>query len=122
MSKHKGKRGEQELSNILLGIDPGLNSRGDVHSQGSDLLILYEGTPCLSIEIKRHETLAFNSWWQQAARQAGDHGAIPVVAYRQNRKPWKFLLPASLLVLGIEGYLEINLEVFTHWYKRVTNC
>ena len=126
MAKQKGKRGEVQasthLGNILskhLGSKEGGLFRpdgshrvwADVQAQSGDIVSI----PGLSIEVKRQETLNVAMWWRQAARQADNLGAIPVLMYRQNRKPWRFCLPAYLLVLGADGYIEMDESVFASW-------
>lgn len=125
MAKQKGKRGEQEFAQILTDMVYSLGRRGeskgelapwdrvfvDVQANGGDIVSI----PGLSIEVKRHETLVVNSWWKQACIQADNIGAIPVLAYRQNRKAWRVCLPAYLLALGLDGHLEVSLETFSQW-------
>lgn len=124
MAKQKGKRGEIQASTLLgcivsdiLGeqsLRPDGRLWSDVQAQSGDIVSI----PGLSIEVKRQETLNVTVWWRQTARQADDLGAIPVLMYRQNRKPWKFCLPAYLLTLGAEGYLEMDEAVFTCWLRN----
>ena len=54
-------------------------------SSGSDLSNPFQ----LSIEIKRHETLSINSWWDQCLRSAKAESGVPVLLYRQSRQPWR---------------------------------
>lgn len=124
LSKQKGKRGENEFAQVLTDIIKPLLVKGDyetlapwqkvfvdVQANGGDIVSI----PGLSIEVKRHETLVVNTWWRQACVQADNIGAIPVLAYRQNRKAWRVCLPAYLLAIGIDGYLEVSLETFSQW-------
>lgn len=127
-AKQKGKLGEREAAEHLLGIiralgvaatgvkdpvsfEPVLRLLADVQAQGGDLRCI----PGLSIEVKRQETLCIPAWWRQAQRQADDHGLVPILMFRQNRKPWRYCLPASLLLLGLEGYIEVDKGVFAAW-------
>lgn len=110
MAKNKGKRGEREfaerLSNLL-----GEKQIVDPQANGSDI----ESIPGLAIEVKRQETLNIPGWWRQAERQADD-GRIPVLAFRQNRKPWQICLPAYLLSLRAKsGYILVSEDVFSWW-------
>lgn len=77
----------------------------------------------LSIEVKRQEDLSINAWWKQCAEAAARNGELPVLAYRQNRKPWRMRLPVALPLpnnaqLG-QGYQavigEINESDFKLW-------
>lgn len=124
MSKQKGKRGEVEASALLGSILTSVASGGkrngrvwaDVHAQGGDIISI-EG---LSIEVKRQEVLTISTWWRQAVRQAEADGSIPVLMYRQNRRTWRFCIPAYLLVIGLEGYIELDESVFGQWLVHYT--
>lgn len=51
---------------------------------------------CLShfaIEIRRREQLSLGAWWTDVCCKAGKLNRLPVIAYRQNRQPWKIVLP-----------------------------
>lgn len=117
-SKQKGKRGENEFSAWLaqaLGhgeaADPAAAPRAQVQAHGADCLCVSG----LAIEVKRCETLRIAAWWAQAAVQADALGLVPVLAYRQNRKAWRFLLPAALLSIGLEGTIELDAGTFRQW-------
>jgi len=119
MAKQKGKRGEIEAS-TLLGLLLGKSNAGadqvfvDVQANNADIISLAG----LSIEVKRQETLALGTWWRQALRQAEASGTIPVLMYRQNRRAWRFCLPAYLLVVEAEGYIEMDVAVFGVWLNK----
>lgn len=115
--KNKGKRGEKEFTELLAHHLGRIKGKSDIslvhsaHDQGADIYAI-DG---LAIEVKRHETLNLNSWWRQAEIQADNLGAIPIVVYRQNRKAWQVLLPASLLVIGMKGHIGLSIEQFWVW-------
>lgn len=100
----KGKGGEYEARDLVLswlapvyvkcGAPPPELKRNVEQSRsgGADLV----GVDWLALEVKRHETLAVAQWWRQAERQAGP-GQLPVLMYRQSRKPWSFRVRARLL-------------------------
>lgn len=71
-------------------------------------------------EVKRRETLDLDSWWYQVAisKQHDNDDIIPVVAFKQNYKPWKFLLPAKLIGLKL-GYIELSERVFIEFAKTI---
>lgn len=51
---------------------------------------------CLShwaIEIRRRENLSLGAWWKDVCTKASKLERVPVIAYRQNRKPWAIALP-----------------------------
>jgi len=95
-AKDKGKRGEQELARKIreqLGIQVSRNWQAQAHAGGADIYL----PPC-AIEIKRQEQLQLQAWWRQACRQVTDDCPIPVLAFRQSRRQWRFLLPAKYLL------------------------
>lgn len=114
-AQRKGKAGEEEFCKWLFdntGIDVARNlkqSRG----KGSDIIC-----DDFLFEVKRREVLDFDSWWLQVCIAAQTYekkkGLIPVVAYRQNRKKWRFLIPAKLIPVLEKGYVETSEQVFLH--------
>lgn len=94
--RRKGADGERELANLLydrLGIELKRNLEQS-RNGGYDLI----GLP-FAIEVKRHEELRTKEWWTQACHQAIDacratgDDLTPVLAWRQSRKPWTFMVP-----------------------------
>jgi hypothetical protein len=68
----------------------------------------------MAIEVKRVENLNLSAWWSQAVRQAGND-LIPVLAYRQSRKPWAIVIPLAWLTglpFPITAIATISLEDF----------
>ncbi len=102
--RNKGKSGEREVVNLLKpvvnkvyeerGLEPPVLFRDTNQSAkgGYDI----GGIDWLALEVKRQEVLCINKWWEQTVRQAGP-GQIPVLFYRQSRKPWRVVT---------QGYLE----------------
>lgn len=129
MAKQKGKRGEREMAQLLSEIVGAAARRGgrelapwekvfaDVQAHGGDIVSI----PGLAIEVKRQETLRVPTWWKQACVQADEVGAIPVLVYRQNRKAWRACLPAYLLAIGVEGFIEMDMETFSSWLLHYLN-
>jgi len=117
MAKQKGKRGEKEFAEVLtklLARDTSWDDQKvfvDPQANGGDIISI-QG---LSIEVKRQETLNLKGWWRQALVQADHTGGIPIVAFRQNRKAWKILMPAFLILLELDGYVEMELPIFGKW-------
>ncbi len=82
-SRTKGKVGELELSAVLKGH--GYETRrGQQYSGGSDSPDVV-GLPGVHIECKRTERGSLHDWLDQAIRDAGVSGAIPVVMHRRNK-------------------------------------
>lgn len=93
MQRTKGATAERELLKLLsdgLGLNLTRNLT-QTREGGADCDDL-EG---YALEIKRHETLQLTTWWRQAVEQAGDK--VPVLAYRQSRHPWLFVVPMNCL-------------------------
>lgn len=59
---------------------------------GDDLTNTYG----FSIEVKRQEALAINTWWKQCTKSASEKNYIPVLIYRQNRGKWKVITKTLL--------------------------
>jgi hypothetical protein len=105
----KGQNGEREIAALLdsvRNLDQTRDGGGDVASHG------------LLVEVKRHETLSVNTWWKQACLSADKANMIPVLAYRQNRKPWVFCIPAYFLVIGLPGFISMDQPTFMAWYSK----
>lgn len=115
MQRRKGKAGEQELARLLrehLGIEVSRNLL-QAREGGADLL----GVLGWAIEVKRAVRPSLASWWQQTCRQAEDAGERPVLAYRLDRHPWRFVLALRHVAHGFEHaplsmQVETDLEVF----------
>ena len=125
--KNKGANGEREAAAWLqktfkLEHLPQRNleqvrfkSAGKIQ-KGHDLV----GFEPFSVEVKRQEKLNLRNWWLQAkiAANRSDTPSIPVVMYRQNRKPWKFLIGANWIGLEV-GFLHLEAQEFTDWVNKV---
>lgn len=126
-SRTKGANGEREAAQWIqerfnLEHTPQRNleqvrykSRGRIQ-RGDDLV----GFEPFCIEVKRCETLALRDWWIQAKQAAlrNGPGSIPVVMYRQNRRPWRFLISAR--AIGVErGYIMLEAREFVLWAQAV---
>ena len=111
----KGATGELQAAKWLakwleLGYIPDRNLE-QVRSGGHDLRV-----EPFTIEVKRCEQLALDKWWKQVNAAIVERDC-PVVMYRQNRKQWRFLIPATLI--GVEsGFLQVGRDVFLKWAKQ----
>lgn len=79
----------------------------------------------ISFEIKRQEQLSVGTWWKQCVSQAERNNELPVLMYRQNRRPWKVRTYANLYVPDSElGYrpmqqvVELEQAAFTEWFAQ----
>lgn len=96
MQRRKGASAERELVRLLsehldVTVTRNLNQSRD---GGCDLL----GVGPFALECKRQEKLSLASWWRQAVTQAEAAELIPVLAYRQSRQPWRFVVPLAALM------------------------
>jgi hypothetical protein len=112
----KGASGEREVLGLLGEILQRKFERNITQSR-------YGGADCIDmgrikLEVKRQERLAIKDWWEQAQRQA--KGGVPVLAYRQSRKPWTFVLDcADICLLDVRGNLiHTDIETFCLLVKR----
>ena len=88
-SKNKGANAEREVAQLIHHHTSITMTRNldQTRSGGYDL----NGIPWLAIEVKRQEKLCLPAWWRQTINQTGD-GQIPCLVYRQNRKPWTWVV------------------------------
>lgn len=124
LANSKGKTGEREICAWVekhLGPELQLTERVERNynqaSGGADVII-----PNFIIEVKRRESLDLQSWWHQVITAKKHHKdgdqLIAVVAFRQNRKPWQFMVSAEFI--GVErGFIILSEMVFTKFAKRV---
>lgn len=126
MSKavQKGKSGENEFCQLI-------NHHFDVNlerqynqASGDSTDVIFD--PYFLFEVKRREKLDFDPWWSQVRHAEKAYKLkykkyiMPVVAFRQNRKEWEFLIPASLI--GIDTrYLHVDRYVFLTFARNYIN-
>lgn len=124
-ARTKGASGEREIINLLKPIIDEADLPFDLQRNlqqwargGSDIRNPWG----LSFEIKRQETLKINEWWSQCCYQADLENAIPILIFRQNRKPWQ-VMKFTNIALPNEGE-ELILPViisFDNFKKWLTN-
>lgn len=123
MQRNKGAAGEREVLALLserLGVKLERNL-SQTRSGGADCIQLGR----IRLEVKRQERLNITAWWKQAEEQSlllvtnvtnnnKRERLIPVLAYRQSRKPWTFVLDASdIPILESRGHLlHMDIETF----------
>lgn len=86
-SRRKGVAGEREVADVFEAA--GHQLRG-LEASGDWLCIdpRHAAAPLLHVEVKRQERLRMPEWVRQA-KQDAPRGAVPLVAYRQNRGEWR---------------------------------
>jgi hypothetical protein len=79
----------------------------------------------MSIEVKRQEQLAINTWWAQCEAAAARNNELPVLIFKQNNKPWRFITLGFLHVPAERGSwtslrtrVEFNEEAFKKWFAE----
>lgn len=97
MSRNKGKRGENELANILKAH--GYDARRGQQFSGANGDADVVGLPGVHIEVKRTESLSLYTALEQAESDARE-GEIPVVFHRRNRKRW-------VAIMELENFLNM---------------
>lgn len=112
----KGAAGELEFCRWIynnMNVPMPTRNLEQVRSGGSDIIDIEP----FYFEVKRCETLSLYGWWIQvrkAVQETCNKNIIPVVAFRQNRKPWEFLIPATFIGAG-RGYLRVSERTFLRW-------
>lgn len=84
---------------------------------GDDLINTYG----FSIEVKRQEALNINTWWKQCVTSANKNSAVPVLLFKQNRKPWRCIMQGYIgLPNGQFGScrMEIDFDTFLIAFKH----
>jgi len=116
-ARNKGTKGERELAKWLydnLGlVDLPQRNLEQVRSGGGDLLV-----PPFLYECKRVETLALDAWWVQSVIAARKENLKPVVAFRQNKKNWEFLISADCIGLD-KGYVRLTSRIFLQYAVKL---
>jgi hypothetical protein len=114
--KSKGSSGEREMCAWLINnlhVDAKRNLE-QTRDGGIDIII-----PPFGVEVKRCETLNLKDWWIQAKTACLNHpdDLMPVVAFRQNKSKWEFLISATNIGCDL-GYIRISEKVFIEWAER----
>lgn len=130
----KGQEGEREIARKLNAIveevradlllsplpEPAFQRNQNQTAVGGDDLSNGFG---LSIEVKRQEALSVGAWWRQCCESAVRNNMVPILMFRQNRKPWRVIMYGSYPLVDNTGPVlrlrsEITLEGFLDWFER----
>lgn len=70
-----------------------------------------------AIEIRRRETPSLGAWWKDVCQKADELNRVPVIAYRQNRKPWQVLVPFYVSEFSLKDrltdeYMQMSISCF----------
>ena len=105
-SRNKGKRGEREAAAEIRRLFHIEARRGRQFCGSNDSPDVVTDILGVHFEVKRRETLRLNDALAQTAQDAGEK--IPVVLYRQNRKPWLAIVRLDdLPLLAVQLYLTL---------------
>ena len=125
-SRSKGQRGEREIVKFLQDIAetafmdlgepiPTIERNQNQSWQGGyDIVGLDD---FIAPEVKFCEKLQVDKWWGQAWDQASKAGrmAMPVLFYRQSRKPWRVRYLVTIAGMIDETLVETDLMNFSDW-------
>lgn len=130
----KGASGEREICDAINAIydeiEVELNIKIDdvLRAQRNQIQTAVGGdditnTCGMSIEVKRQEKLAVNTWWKQCLASSQRSNRIPVLLYRQSRKAWScvtFAEPYRRYAQEAQLFVrvEMNFEDFKKWFKE----
>lgn len=138
---NKGKAGEREAIKFLLPlVDKALELEQRAPHERTDFLAAIQrnqnqsavggkdlvGLFGLSFEVKRQEVLSIGRWWEQCCAGAQRNGEDPVLMFRQNRRPWRFVLYGAFPVDAQNGRLssamivpaELSADAFSNWFVQ----
>lgn len=134
--RQKGRTGEREIADMLnyiiyqvmkeLGYheQDALKAMGTVQrNQNQSAVGGNDLTNCLglSIEVKRQEALSVGTWWKQCVAAAERNAEVPVLMYRQNRKPWhvRTLFWVNVPHGGqVQVVGEMDIDSFKRWFHE----
>lgn len=131
-AKTKGANAEREVARLLQPIVDQVYAEAGQESPtlkrnleqtrggGYDLV----GVDWMALEIKRHEQLSINSWWQQTLRQTQE-GQEPILMFRQSRQKWRVMMMGWLKTgagKAVRARVEVGLDDFLVYFrKRIEN-
>ena len=102
-SRNKGARGERQVAMLLSSIlgtkierKLGASRAGgsDIELEGKDYTDgrgVARHHPGWSVEVKHHNTLRVDSWWEQTLTQAETEERRPLLIWRRDREDWNFM-------------------------------
>lgn len=122
-ARSKGQVGEREVADMLNAIiftttgTYGDFKRNLSQTQSGGYDLESATYPQFAIEVKRVETLAIEAWWAQAKRQANAK-QLPILIWRQSRKPWHIRTYGSVAWSKTHCVVDISLEAFRAWFAE----
>ena len=117
-ARTKGHNAEREFIHYLEenGVTGLTRNLDQTRNGGSDIL----GLPKLCIEVKRCEKLNIEKWWKQTLNEIRGK-QIPVLAYRQSRKPWTIVTLGSIILDRQLIRISIDIDEWIQWLEKNLN-
>ena len=131
-SRNKGANAEREIVRLLQPIVDKIYVAYDMqeipllerntlqcNKGGSDIA----GLEWMALEIKRHESLSLELWWEQCLSQS-KRGQTPILLYRQNGRKWRCQTHGALLFGNdiSSGHsiirVDLNIDDFLAWFEN----
>lgn len=119
-SRIKGQDAEREVIRIILpvvrgvlGPDAVLSRNLEQYQRGGHDIV---GIDWLALEVKRQEELQIEAWWRQTLAQASST-MVPVLAFRQSRKPWRVMM-CGYLREEVQCRVEVTMDDFLLYLKH----
>lgn len=81
----------------------------------------------MSVEVKRQEQVSLGTWWKQCVDAAKRNDELPVLIWRQNRKPWRVRTYGWLALPGGEPgqytrqkmiVADFDVDTFKVWFAQ----
>lgn len=118
-SRAKGANGEREFCKWLaknFNVELPERNLEQVRHGGADIIDIEP----FFFEVKRVENIDLYSWWNQVrlSVKSSPFEKIPVVAFRQNRSPWEFLISAECIG-SKRGFVRLQENVFIKWAEKI---
>lgn len=128
-SRTKGASAERELIKLLVDeLGEGYELKRNLEQTregGYDIT----GLPMWALEVKRYAEATpslIKDWWLQATEQARAVAKTPVLAYRLDRRDWRFIVPMSVLTKKIcttedyEWTVEMGITAWTSLVREIS--
>lgn len=134
--RQKGQGAEREIAKVLNSIIVECLREADLPIPAKDIVQRNQNQSAvggndlsncfgLSIEVKRQEQLAINTWWNQTLEAAQQNDETPVLVFKQSRKAWRVILMVWLPVPASGGSwsaksarAEIDWATFQEWFRE----
>ncbi len=85
----------------------------------------------ISVEVKRQEQVSLGTWWAQTTKAAERNNELPLLIWRQSRKPWRVRTYAWLALPGGQPgqynrqkmiVADFDVDTFKVWFAEWVRC